>query len=202
MTDLRQNHKQAVWNLPSAAANGVFQTSLCIPKAHDNYPIYGVDFVDATTIFTCGADHKLKRWDLRMAPFKAKSAEYLGHSAPLRSLAVAPDKRFVVTGCEDGSCRIWRGNELGDVNASRKLVKGQLDKRPEDQELLRQHRVLSARSEQIARNGYGSASVTLTGHVSLVSACAWLEENDKASVLSCSWDQSINLYEVALKNLA
>jgi len=174
VVDLREQGPSQFWSLPSTAANyTVLQTSLSIPSAHGGDIVYAAEFVDRDTIFTTGADHKLKRWDLRRvprAPLRAAdrggacARDYLGHSAPLRSLAVSSDRRYLVSGCEDGSCRVWCRDEL---------------------ELT----------------GHNTAMLLLSGHVDIVSGCVWQEdrENRRASVLSCSWDQSIKLFTVDLQ---
>lgn len=110
LLDLREHLQPPVWQLPSAPANSVrVQTTLSIPGAHDGHAVHALEFADRTTLFSGGADHKLKRWDLRMAHPWAPSCvgEFLGHTSPVRCLALAPDRRLVLTGCEDGSLRVW-----------------------------------------------------------------------------------------------
>lgn len=127
--DLREAVKPPAWRLPSVVANyASMQTCLGVRGAHDGHAVFALEFADKQTIYSGGADCKCKRWDLRrMEPFTPKCAgEYLGHTSSVRSLAVAPDQRFIVTGCEDGSCRVWAKDTLGDARSSVKLMKAQI----------------------------------------------------------------------------
>lgn len=224
VTDLREDSTRVIWQTPSLLANcTAWHSSLSIAAAHDGHPIFGVEFSDLRSIFSCGADHKLKRWDLRMVPnWQRNSAEqYLGHTASIRSLALSPDQRFIVTGCEDGSCRLWRKNALEELQTAQQNIAVQLqqievdmrdDSKPPAlrRQLRDQHASLQDASanaqreeEQLARRGYGSALLTLNGHVGLVAGCAWQDDSDQhsASILSCSWDQSIQLFKFTLPDL-
>eukprot|EP00747_Dinoflagellata_sp_TGD_P183215 gnl/TRDRNA2_/TRDRNA2_37939_c0_seq1.p1 gnl/TRDRNA2_/TRDRNA2_37939_c0~~gnl/TRDRNA2_/TRDRNA2_37939_c0_seq1.p1 ORF type:complete len:429 (-),score=73.75 gnl/TRDRNA2_/TRDRNA2_37939_c0_seq1:108-1394(-) len=176
LLDLREQSSPQFWRLASSVANYVVcNKTLSIPAAHDGYIVYGLEFTSRTTLFSCGADHKLKRWDLRMSPWTTSAMEYLGHTAPIRSLAVSPDQRFIVTGCEDGSSRLWHKDGL--------VSDGSATARRKDKSAPR------------------SSSRALVGHVSLVSGVAWREDERRqvASVLSSSWDQSVQLFEISLQ---
>jgi len=174
-TDLREAGNRGFWNESSMVANCVRACpSLSIDAPHDGYAVYAVEFPDARGLVSCGADQKAKRWDLRMSPWRPETyGEFLGHSTGIRSLALSADKRFLVTGCEDGSCRIW----------------------PKDGR---------AQRTPAAPSGHIPALRTLSGHVSLVSGCAWQEdEADRAAlVLSSSWDQKVQLFRVPLADIA
>merc|ERR1712232_518426 len=116
---------------------------------------------------------------------------------------------------------VWARDTLGDARASIKGVKGQmqdLDKQLQaatdpavGRELNRQklelrNELVSLRGseEQLNRDGHHSALRVLNGHVALVAGCAWREDNNKtaASILSCSWDQTIQLFNLSLQGLA
>eukprot|EP00928_Gymnodinium_smaydae_P051013 TRINITY_DN34551_c0_g1_i1.p1 TRINITY_DN34551_c0_g1~~TRINITY_DN34551_c0_g1_i1.p1 ORF type:complete len:423 (+),score=76.39 TRINITY_DN34551_c0_g1_i1:107-1375(+) len=112
--------KQA-FMMPSATANSVFiRSSLGIDAAHDGVDVYAAEYVNEHTLFSGGADNKAKRWDLRKAtegfstrgkpPASSCVEEFLGHSGAIRSIAVTNDLRFLASGCEDGSCRLWTAN--------------------------------------------------------------------------------------------
>jgi len=222
--DLREQGAPKACLLPSAVANSVsMKATLSIQGAHDGYAVHAVEFVDRTTVFSGGADHKLKRWDLRqMSPFKPRCpGQYLGHTAPVRSLAVSADKRFVVTGCEDGSLRIWPKDPLSDIRSSLRGMKMQLKDldtdmqdfgRPaaERQAFSRKcdetKEIIAAakkNEEQLSREGYTSAFRTLNGHVAQVSGCAWQEDSQlkAVSIVSSSWDQTLKLFNISLDDL-
>mmetsp|Transcript_124363 Transcript_124363/g.277859 ORF Transcript_124363/g.277859 Transcript_124363/m.277859 type:complete len:465 (-) Transcript_124363:94-1488(-) len=222
MLDLREMNLPQSWMLPSAVANSAsLRVCMGVEVAHEGHPVYAVEFADRTTIFSSGGDHKLKRWDLRTGRFWTCVEEYLGHTAPIRSFAVSPDQRFLVTGCEDGSCRVWPKDPLGASRTALRGLRQQLQQVEQDiqvnagypqqqrQDLDRkkaelQQVVAAARAdgEQLARDGHTTAVRTLTGHVSLVSACAWQEDGQTASILSSSWDQKIQLFNISLNELA
>jgi len=225
LLDLRQEAYPKAWQLPSMVANSVtYNPNLSVPAAHDGYAVYAVEFTDRNTIFSGGADHKLKRWDLRATePFKPRAVgQYLGHTASVRSLAVSNDQRFAVSGCEDGSLRVWPRDPLGDVKSSLRALKMQardveddlqdIDKSVvERQALSRELDALKqtitaqkADEERLFREGYIPALRTLNGHVGLVSGCAWQEDGQEkaANILSSSWDQSVQLFNISLEGLA
>merc|ERR1719277_1350821 len=124
LLDLREQFCPEAWRMPSVVSNAValHPPRLGIAGAHDGHAVYAAEFVDSSTIFTGGGDHKMKRWDLRaLAKGKTKCyREYLGHSGSVRSLAVSQDQRFAVTGCEDGSLRVWPRDPLAEVRANLK----------------------------------------------------------------------------------
>lgn len=223
LLDLREQFYPEQWRLPSVMANAValHPPRRGIEGAHDGHDVYVAEFVDQHTIFTGGADHKLKRWDLRaLAKGKTKCfREYLGHTGSVRALAVSQDQRFVVTGCEDGSLRIWPKDPLVEVRASLKELKAevkQIDARlqegsPDEMRALRQRRQelegragpLKASEDKMKREGYISALRMLNGHVGLVSGCAWKEDAGQscATILSSSWDQTLQLFNIPLAEL-
>lgn len=224
LLDLREQVLPQAWLLPSVAANCVsLQTSLSIPAAHDGHAVYAVEFVGRHTVLSGGADNKLKRWDLRSTGHWAPRccAEYLGHTAPVRCLAVSGDGRLAVSGCEDGSSRVWRTDARGEARAAIKDARHRLhaaESQAEDESLSaearRDHGSRRAelratladqrsREEQLARDGHASAVRALTGHVSLVSCVAWKDEADgsSVSVLSSSWDQTVQLFELSAADL-
>lgn len=225
LVDLREQASSAVWRLPSAAANVVaLRTSLVVPSAHDGHAVHAVELISQTA-FTGGSDNKMKRWDLRMPTTAAWDpsclGEYLGHTAPVRSLAVSEDLRYVVTGCEDGSCRIWPTDPLGKVRASLKELRAEvmeLEPKTQDETLAAEVRkshetrrqklryeIAEAKEveDRLMRDGYTSAVKSLTGTTGLISAVAWKEDSSSksASILAASWDQNVRLYEVSLKDL-
>mmetsp|Transcript_101741 Transcript_101741/g.328307 ORF Transcript_101741/g.328307 Transcript_101741/m.328307 type:complete len:451 (-) Transcript_101741:5-1357(-) len=208
LLDLRECSAPPVWLQASAAANYVsVQATLSIAAAHDGRAVHALEFASREALFTCGADHKLKRWDLRMlSPWSPTCAgEYLGHTAPVRALAVSPDLRFIVTGCEDGSCRLWPKDALEDTRASLRDLRAQRQQAGAQRDKL-EAAIAEARrtEEQLAREGYNSAVRTLNGNTGLVSGCAWQEgaTAGTASVLASSWDQSIQLFTLNLRELA
>jgi len=224
LLDLREQATTPIWRQSSMVANCArLNTGLNIPAAHDGHAVNAVEFMGRRMLFSGGADNKLKRWDLRMlAPFSPKSAEqYLGHSAPIRSLCVAGDGRWVVSGCEDGSCRIWPSDTRGELKDRNRALREQINQLgpqiedtsgpPEPRKELETRRQklraeLSAGNsaeDQLSRDGYCPAAKTLIGHVSQVSGCAWQEDGQgSVSILSSSWDQSIQLFNISLQDLA
>jgi len=224
LLDLREQIYPEVWRMPSVVANAValHPPRLGIAGAHDGHDVYACEYVDRNTIFTGGADHKMKRWDLRvLSKGKTKcSREYLGHSGSVRSLAVSPDQRFAVSGCEDGSLRIWPKDSLQEVRSALKGLKAEVkqvedrlnqDLPAEEQRALRSRREeiqgrlpsLRAEEEQLKRAGCIHAVRTLTGHSAQVSACVWKDNASSmgASILSSSWDQTIQLFNIDYNNL-
>merc|ERR1719193_204886 len=225
LLDIREQLAPQAWRLPSCAANAVsLNTTMGMPAAHGGYVAYAVEFINRTAVFSAGADNKLKRWDLRAtAQYNPKCVgEYLGHTAPVRCLAVSPDLRHVVSGCEDGSLRVWPKDPLSTVKSSLREIRSEMKQVQSDLEaaagLATSQQKLAARLEalkqrsaplkdmeaQMSREGYVPASRTLNGHVGLVSAAAWQEDaNQKtAHILSSSWDQSVQLFSVGLADLA
>eukprot|EP00414_Alexandrium_minutum_P001413 CAMPEP_0113818268 /NCGR_PEP_ID=MMETSP0328-20130328/155_1 /TAXON_ID=39455 /ORGANISM="Alexandrium minutum" /LENGTH=466 /DNA_ID=CAMNT_0000786203 /DNA_START=115 /DNA_END=1515 /DNA_ORIENTATION=+ /assembly_acc=CAM_ASM_000350 len=224
LLDLRVHTLPPARRPPSMLANCVeLNAALGIRAAHDGHPVHAVEFADRDTIFSGGADHKLKRWDVRMSDHWNTTClrEYLGHTGSIRCLALSPNQRFIVTGCEDGSCRVWPKDVLGDVRQSLGELRAQaeaLDAKlqetsvPAEAQGLRRRRSelrqamapLRASEEQLAREGHGSAIRTLNGHVALVSGCAWQEDvaTNTATVISSSWDQSVQMFKLDLSTLA
>jgi len=207
LLDLREAKLPRSCLLPSAAANMVqYNTTLSVLRAHDGYEAKAVEFVDRQMAFTVGADHKLRRWDMRAMP--KCEAEYLGHTAPIRALALSPDQKFVVTGCEDGSCRMWAKDPLVNVRARLTELRAQMKEAEVDPGLAQKKATVRAAmsaartaEEQLVRNGYNTAARTLHGHHGIIAGCAWRRDDvDKASILTASWDQTTRLYEVDLKD--
>lgn len=219
LSDLREK-RPPVWFLPSMAANGVsFNSGFSIQRAHDGWPVYAVRFVNETTVFSSGADHKLKRWDLRIDPWtpRCKGGEFLGHTAPIRALGMSPDNRFILSGCEDGSCRIWRTNELKEIRAELRRVKEELrqygDPPPavEEQVAWRSHRTklqssweeVRASEQALQKVGHVTALRTLIGHTGQLTGCDWQDSvGQRASILTSSRDQTVRLYDVNLREIA
>lgn len=224
--DLReQTGPPPAWQLPSTRANWASSggAGSCIDAAHGGYAVHALEFTGSSTIISGGADCKVKRWDLRMViPGAPKAAiEYLGHTSSVRSLCVSGDGRFLVSGCEDGSCRVWQQNRLGTLKEGLKAIRAELqhlDAQVQDTSLPpEKRRALESRRQSLRqqlsedkasaghleRDGYCQAVKCLTGHVSQVSGCAWQEDGKgSVSILSSSWDQSIQLVETSLTAFA
>merc|ERR1719221_901170 len=149
--------------------------------------------------------------------------EYLGHSGSVRSLAVSQDQRFAVTGCEDGSLRVWPRDPLAEVRAQLKDLRTEVkqlearlsednDAQADEMKALQKRREevqgriphLKNEEDKLKRDGYVSALRLLNDHVGLVSGCAWKEDPGKSSVtiLSSSWDQTVQLFDISSCELA
>lgn len=207
--DLREyvGSKSPMFSAPSLVANMVsFRTSMDIYQAHEGHAAYAAAFLSNKSLLTCGADNTLKRWDLRMGPWEAKCAlAHLGHSSPLRTLAVTQDKQIFVTGCDDGSCRVWRLDEMSNLKAQRADVLNRLRQArttgsPDLKKLQEADAQLFKTQEQLQRDGFGPAALTLNGHTGIVSGLSLLEEaKSSLKVLTSSWDQTVALFEVNIK---
>lgn len=175
------------WEKPSSAANFVsWRTSLGVIAAHGGDAVHTAIFPEAHMVLSGGADNKLKRWDLRAGGGPVCELEYLGHTAPIRSLTLSPDKRFLVTGCEDGSARVWHRDPHGEFKAARDRVGA---------------KKLREGEQQLKRNGYAEAKLMLNGHVALVSSCAWQGTEGGARIATSSWDQAVHFFDLDLRAL-
>jgi len=133
---------------------------------------------------------------------------------------MGPDQRFIVSGCEDGSLRIWPRDPLGDVKGSLKEIRAQvkdLEANIQDEvsadamkgfqlkkEYLEQKLpCLKADQERLVRDGYIPALRILNGHTGLASCSAWKDDPVAgcASILSASWDQSVKLFSIDVREL-
>mmetsp|Transcript_51003 Transcript_51003/g.108345 ORF Transcript_51003/g.108345 Transcript_51003/m.108345 type:complete len:485 (+) Transcript_51003:242-1696(+) len=221
--DLRTEPTSKALLLPSAVANRVqLKTNLSIAEAHDRYAVHCMEFLDRETLFSGGADHKLKRWDLRMmAPFKpACAAEYLGHTAPVRSLAVGGEGKTVVTGCEDGSLRVWPSDPLHSIQSQMRSLRMHIkdldtdandfgrsapERAQSTAELKKTREALAAlrrEEEQLVRENYVPASCMLNGHLAQVSGCLMRPSasGKGIDVVSSSWDQTLRTFFVDLSS--
>lgn len=219
--DLREQAAMPVWRQPSTVYNCSTPggTGLVLPFAHDSNPVYATEFTASHTIYSAGGDNKMKRWDLRNLE-QGPATQYLGHTSAVRSLCVSPDERFLVSGCDDGSCRVWHRDPIEEVRKTLtelrdelQQLKAQLNETLGDSQKQRLEGQATALRKKIAgqretqsdfeRKGGCTAVKTLAGHLSQVSGISW-QEDGKGSVgiLSSSWDQSCQLTEVSLNEFA
>jgi len=63
-------------------------------------------------IVSCGDDYCIKRWDVRQSG-KGPVASYFGHTSVVRAIALSGDGRFLASGTQSGSARVWLADELG-----------------------------------------------------------------------------------------
>src|SRR6185503_3662521 len=83
---------------------------------------------DGKWVVTISQDRTAQLWDARVltvpvlgvsAPMSAFSvAVFRGHIKPLTSVDVSPDSKFVVTGSEDRTARVWDLRSLGAFNVA------------------------------------------------------------------------------------
>lgn len=76
--------------------------------------VYNSVWRNSSSVISCGADFCIKRWDLAGAK-DGPLTDYLGHVAPVRKLALAPDGRTMLSGAEDGSIRGWIIEEMEEI---------------------------------------------------------------------------------------
>ena len=87
--------------------------SFQIVSPHDGMGVFGCEFMDPHTLLTCGADNKGKKFDIRMGSWESEFSEFfLGHIAGIRDITCSPDRKYVLTCCEDGSSRVFRADDL------------------------------------------------------------------------------------------
>jgi len=205
--DLREEATRQVWQLPSTVANwsSASNVGLCLDKAHGGYPVHAVECTGPTEVISGGADNTLKRWDLRMlGPRQAPHCawEYLGHTAAIRSLCVSNDTSLIVSGCEDGSCRVWQKDPLTQRQGKLAGLKKELEQAAAPDARRKREEISSEKAsvDSLKNDGYSEAVRGLFGHVAQVSCCAWQEDGrGSASILSSSWDQTVQLFQVSLK---
>lgn len=218
--DLREQSTVPVWRQASTVSNWSTPggTGLVVPFAHSSSPVYAAEFTNSNTVYSAGGDNKMKRWDLRKLD-QGPATEYLGHTSAIRSLCVSSDERFIVSGCDDGSCRIWHKDSIEEVKKTLtelrdelQQLKVQLQDGTDSQKQLSEKRAEALRKEiaghresqnEFARKGGCTAVKSLGGHVSQVSGISW-QEDGKGSVdiLTSSWDQSCQLFKVSLQEFA
>eukprot|EP00929_Paragymnodinium_shiwhaense_P099362 TRINITY_DN60990_c0_g2_i1.p1 TRINITY_DN60990_c0_g2~~TRINITY_DN60990_c0_g2_i1.p1 ORF type:complete len:432 (+),score=56.77 TRINITY_DN60990_c0_g2_i1:115-1410(+) len=188
MLDVREYQQSAkdVWRLPSSVANAVVHRSaMGLDHAHDGYTIHAALFHDKTTLFSGGSDNKLRRWDLRKAVAVA-AAVRPGSKAPASKLQgcdeylghSAPVRHLSVD--PDGR---WAITACED--ASCRLWKLDAKPRPGD--------------------SFRPACRALVGHKGIVSSCDWKDDvsaKRSATVISGSWDQTIQMYSLPLHEFA
>eukprot|EP00397_Hematodinium_sp_SG-2012_P051316 GEMP01060060.1.p1 GENE.GEMP01060060.1~~GEMP01060060.1.p1 ORF type:complete len:430 (+),score=81.98 GEMP01060060.1:105-1394(+) len=174
--DTRQKPLKGYRYMPSALGNAV-STRPCFEfEPHDGHPVFDID-LHQDTLFSCGGDNSLKKFDLRFNLWDHKeTAKYLGHIMPIRALAVSPDRRLVTTCCEDGSARVFCVDEL---QYRRMNAKGSPDGKRE--------------LEHFLRDGYSSALLTLIGHTGFVTGAVW---TSNSTLMTCSWDQSLQKFDL------
>ena len=104
------NNQQVAVYAPQAKGN----TLVMSVQGIDLGAVAGVAFTaDSGAVFACGRDGKVRLTagptpDGGSAPTTAtKLREYVGHSGTVNSLAVTADGKFLVTGGEDKSVRVW-----------------------------------------------------------------------------------------------
>lgn len=209
LTDLRMNTD--TFMRPSMVANIVsLRSSSGISSAHAGRAVYAAEFVDSNTIYTAGADRKMKRWDMRAGAQEAKCVwEYLGHTCTIRSLKVSPDRRFAITGGEDGASRLWECHCLDSLQVRQENLERQISqlhahgRRSDECRALRAASAnLKKKQSQLQKDGISPASFTLIGHKGFVSSFSWRDGDDKfASILSSSWDQTVRHFKIDLNEL-
>lgn len=217
--DLRvpQDAFQAFWSMPSTLANYQYvRPAAGIEAAHDGEKVYTATYASEYMIVSGGADFKLKGWDMRMqagADAGTCVKEFLGHSAPVRHVAIDEQQARAVSACADGSLRVWplaaaanseqqRGIDLNALDDEIRLIRQQIESTPrseavqstrastEADDLLERHaRLVSARERRV-RTDHQEASCLLDGHSSLAACAAWKGD----WVATAAWDQTVRLF--------
>jgi len=187
--------------------------------------VYQALFRGDKEIVSCGDDYCIKRFDIRK-PNAGPVASFFGHTSVVKSIALSPDDKFLVSATDDGSLRVWLADELGlleerasdtsralhrletDIESMQeKIGEGEAD--PSDlkplvsqfKEKQSDARYLAAVKKERVGMSCIQARVCLEGHKLPAVACAWRTINgeDKARIVSGSQDQTIRLFEVDTK---
>lgn len=176
-------------------------------------------------VCACGDDYCVKRWDIRK-PTAPPVASYLGHTSRVMSLALSPDKQWLVSGAADGSVRVWPlDGEMKEANKLKPQI-ATLEKEVEDMSKdfeKRQEEVwvgegdmkeLKTFQEQLDSKKLALEQMTvqfkkaesletvmakldLNDHKGGVSTLAWCDKADKkAYIVSGGSDQTIQLANV------
>lgn len=90
-------------------------------------------------ILSCGDDYCIKRWDIRSVR-DGPVGSYFGHTAVVRTIVLSPDERFLVSGTQSGSVRVWLADEDGMLEDMRRDIRQAISvldqKRTGQEELL------------------------------------------------------------------
>mmetsp|Transcript_98445 Transcript_98445/g.175335 ORF Transcript_98445/g.175335 Transcript_98445/m.175335 type:complete len:337 (+) Transcript_98445:533-1543(+) len=172
-------------------------------------------------LISCGDDYCVKSWDIRKpdGPFWS----FFGHSSVCRAICLSPDKKFMVSGTNSGSVRVWLTDEISmteeilkEINGRHKTCKKNQDKMERDlengdledpSELMEVRREGEDIEEELYYYGKvkeermligcSQAKLSLDGSAATVAALAWKDLGDgKALVAAGAQDTSIRLYEV------
>jgi len=171
-------------------------------------------------IVSCGGDYCIKRWDIRMIK-EGPTASYFGHTSVVKSIALSPDLQFLCSAAHDGSLRIWKVDELGQLRTRHEEAQEQIAVLEEDlegiservmngeedievlkrlkvelQELYEECRFVESAQHERTAFGSSQAQFCLEGHKLSCGACAWREVGAKSRILGGSHDQTTSLYDL------
>jgi WD40 repeat protein len=87
-------------------ASGGWKATTTIEDAAASGVPYSVLWRGDRELVSCGDDYCVKRWDIRN--LKQGTVEnYLGHTSPVRKIAMSEDQKYVISAANDGGIRVW-----------------------------------------------------------------------------------------------
>lgn len=206
-------HKKAALVIEDAAASGI---------------VYQALWRGDREIISCGDDYCIKRWDVRRLE-DGPITSYFGHTSAVRSICISPDGRFLVSGTNSGSARVWLIDELGLITESRheaervirqlesrratledQLSDGSLESPDELREVIRtieEQKKAAAKWQQAQHErsmlGCTQARLSLDGSAMPISSISWADLGDgKARLVTGSRDQQVRVYDFETEPLS
>lgn len=91
-------------------ATAACAASCTIADAAGGEPVFKALWRGDTELLTCGGDYCVKRWDMRYlgdGPIR----RFVGHSSPVKSMALSTDERVLASGTSSGDVRVWHVDE-------------------------------------------------------------------------------------------
>jgi len=154
-----------------------------IPDAAASGTVHQAIFRGESELFTCGDDDCIRRWDQRALKNGCLSS-FFGHTAAVKSIALSPDEKFLVSGTQNGSVRIWLADEEGLLRSKEEHLTSLLGK--VNKEFKREEELFESGQlhEAAAIEQYGLNGERVKELEAQVSACVATREH--RSALACT----------------
>jgi WD40 repeat protein len=99
------DHTMKVWTWRAKKGFELLRTY----RSH-HQPLSSLAHLGGVSFATASWDHTVKLWDVREAKIGDERLTLLGHTGPVRALAISPNKQILASAGHDGVIRLWRAS--------------------------------------------------------------------------------------------